>query len=276
MALNTRSGGPGEPPDGEITGGKPSPPAGSGPGGRTGPRVPPADQEDLLPCGRRLSDVWEAWDRGRTADDPHLAVCPYCGAALADLTALAQAVHQSRGVGWIDEPADLTDRIMDVVRLELRPGRTLPLGGPDEDSWIVEAAAARVFRAAADSLDGVRAGSCRISPAARRDSTAGPGRPDSRGPVAIRIQVVAAPHRNLPELAGLVRTQVAVAARAAIGIEVDRVDVMVVDLFDSDSDSDSGGGDGDEGDSGGEGDSDTESGRGRGRDSVDDEDEARG
>lgn len=194
---------------------------------------------ELLPCGRELSVVWEAWDALESApgagalqvtapdvagwhvSDPHLVECPYCSAALADLASLSAAVERTRAVEppGPAEVSDLTARVMDIVRLELRPGRPLPLGEPDDDLWIVEAAAARAFRAAAESLPGVRAGSCRVSPR-------------ERGPVHVRLEVAAGVQLNLPELAEEIRSRVAESARDAIGIEVESIDVLVVDLFD--------------------------------------------
>lgn len=227
---------------------------------------------ELLPCGRELGAVWEAWDernvrydwrgahgvqdaygardtlgaqethgvrgsRGAPDDaDPHLTECPYCSAALADLATLGEAVDRTRGAGppAAAEVSDLTSRVMDIVRLELRPGRPLALGEADDDMWIVEAAAARAFRAAAETLPGVRAGSCRISPR-------------ERGPVSVRLEVAAGVHLNLPELAEEIRTRIADSARDAIGIEVESIDVLVVDLFEDDEGEDNDGDDGADG-----------------------------
>ncbi|MEU0527264.1 hypothetical protein [Streptomyces niveus] len=200
---------------------------------------------ELLSCGRELSAVWDAWDDRDSAGgssgvtDPHLVECPHCSAALADLAALGEAVDRTRAAERPGpaEVSDLTARVMDIVRLELRPGRPLPLGEPDEDLWIVEAAAARAFRGAAESVPGVRAGSCRIGPR-------------ERGPVRVRLEVAAGLHLSLPDLAEEIRARVAAAARDTIGIEVESIDVLVVDLFDSDGDGDSHGaadGDGDGG-----------------------------
>ncbi|MEW1718082.1 hypothetical protein [Streptomyces sp. NPDC093109] len=218
MALNARPGRPGEP--GETPGHE------------------QIHDEEPLPCGRELSAVWEAWDAGEASGDPHLTTCPHCAAALADLAALDDAVREARTDEAPDPAglAELTGRVMDIVRLELRPGRTLPLGGPEDDAWIVEAAAARAFRAAAETLPSVRAGSCRITPldpdAARRPTTAGAG-PGDRGPVRVRLEVAAGLRWRLPELAESVRERVAEAAREAIGIDVARIDVLIVDVLDA-------------------------------------------
>ncbi|MEW2071446.1 hypothetical protein [Streptomyces sp. NPDC007346] len=201
------------------------------------------EEEQRLACGRTLSDVWDAWDTGRTADDPHVPACPHCSAALAGLDGLGDAVRRARA----EEPgvpetatAAVTARVMDLVRLELRPGHSLPLGEPEEDQWIVEAAAARLLRAAVDALPGVRAGSCRIAPLDPADPT---------GPVHVRVEVVASLDRSLPDLADAVRARIAAVADRDIGISLGAADVLVVDIMDDDHSY----GDGDDGADGYEG-----------------------
>ncbi|MFE9015535.1 hypothetical protein [Streptomyces cyaneofuscatus] len=190
------------------------------------------EEEERLACGRLLSDVWDAWDAGRTADDPHLTACPHCSAASAELTGLGDAVRRT----CAEEPgvpeaaaAAVTARVMDLVRLELRPGRPLPLGEPEEDHWIVEAAAARLLRAAVDALPGVRAGSCRIAPLDPADPT---------GPVHVRVEVVASLDRSLPDLADAVRARIAEVADQDIGIRLGAADVLVVDILDDEEEDD--------------------------------------
>ncbi|MGK5529832.1 hypothetical protein [Streptomyces sp. URMC 129] len=195
------------------------------PGERSGePADEPVDGEPL-PCGRSLREVWDLWDEGPADADPHLRSCPHCTAALDELRLLGDVVRQTRTA----EPAEpgthaVTARVMDIVRLELRPGRTLPLGEPDEDTWVVEAAAARVCRAAAESLPGVRAGSCRVAP---------PEDGARRGPVRVRLEIVADLSWTVPALADAVRDRVAAAAREDLGLDVDAIDVAVVDMTDA-------------------------------------------
>ncbi|WP_107485908.1 Asp23/Gls24 family envelope stress response protein [Streptomyces marincola] len=183
---------------------------------------------DELPCGRPLMEVWEDWDEGRAERDPHYARCPHCTAALAEMRALGAFVEQSRaappGPREMPDARAVTARVMDIVRLELRPGRTLPLGEPDEDAWIVEAAAAKTFRAAAESLPGVRAGSCRVTPGDPRAAGRGAA-------VLVRLEVAAGPDWTVPRLADAVRERVARAAREAIGLAVSAIDIVVVDIL---------------------------------------------
>ncbi|MET3985726.1 Asp23/Gls24 family envelope stress response protein [Streptomyces sp. PvR034] len=188
---------------------------------------------ELLPCGRDLADLWEEPRPG--ADRAHPPACPHCAAALDDLARLRDAVRadgsdgsdgsegsdgSGGGLGGAADldGAGLVERIMGVVRLELRPGRTLPLGGPEEDGWIFEAVAAKVLRAAADGVPGARSGSCRIRPE------------EARGPVDVEIEVTVGMTRGAREVAELVRARVRGAAEAALGLEVAAVHVRVADL----------------------------------------------
>ncbi|MEU6992889.1 Asp23/Gls24 family envelope stress response protein [Streptomyces sp. NPDC046465] len=181
---------------------------------------------ELLPCGR---DVWSVWERAEDGEpDPHAETCPHCAEALDTLRRLEDVVSAARETEPREPEADaaaLVGRVMDVVRLELRPGRTLPLGEEDEDAWIVEAAAARTVRAAAETLSGVRAGSCRIEPLT---AEGGP-----RGPVRVRVAVTVALTWNLQEVAERVRDRVLEAVDAELGLRVTEVDVTIADVTDS-------------------------------------------
>lgn len=197
--------------------------AGPAPGGS-------APAEEVLRCGRTLHEVWDAWDEDRATGDPHYASCPHCTAALHGLRMLDEFVRTARTEDEEAGSADgraagdrateaVTDRVMDIVRRELRPGRSLPMGEPDEETWIVEAAAARVVRSALDALPGVRAGSCRFTP--------DPERPVVR----VRVEVAADLTRGFPELGDAVRDRIGAAAQDLLGLEVAAVDVAVVDVL---------------------------------------------
>ncbi|WP_420078833.1 Asp23/Gls24 family envelope stress response protein [Streptomyces sp. JL4002] len=199
-----------------------------GPYGAPGPRGPSdAEEPVLLACGRDLAALWEDPGRG---PDPHTDSCPHCRDALADLhhlrTAALAAGPPPDGPGDTDA---LARRVMDAVRLELRPGRSLPLGDADEDTWIHEAVAARALRTAAEDVPGVRAGSCRIAPPEGR---AGPG----RGPVTVHIEVTAAYGCDLRATSGAVRDRTVRAADERLGLAVAAVHVTVTDLHDAPDD----------------------------------------
>ncbi|MEU5583381.1 Asp23/Gls24 family envelope stress response protein [Streptomyces huasconensis] len=203
----------------------------------------PADdraEREPLPCGRELWSVWERRESGEP--DPHADDCPHCTGALNTLRHLEDVVSAARASEPPEpEEADasaLVGRVMDVVRLELRPGRTLPLGEEDEDAWIVEAAAARAVRAAAETLTGVRAGSCRIEVRPLDGAPPAPAGHLRRGPVEIRLEVQVALTRNLQEVAERVRRRVLEAAATELGMPVATVDVTISDLIDDMNDTD--------------------------------------
>ncbi|MEU7697622.1 Asp23/Gls24 family envelope stress response protein [Streptomyces sp. NPDC039028] len=184
--------------------------------------TPPADdlgdEDTRLPCGQLISEVWDRWERQE--HDAHQAACDHCRHEVEDLQRLESAVQ---GLREETEPtgADvtaLTRRVMDVVRLELRPGRPLPLGEPEENLSIMEAVAARTLREAAETVPGVHAGSCRLELT--------PHAPE----IAVRIEVHAPADGILPEIAERIRSAVRTAATAELGMSVSPVDVLISDL----------------------------------------------
>ncbi|MFD9006560.1 hypothetical protein ACFV0T_37390 [Streptomyces sp. NPDC059582] len=189
---------------------------------RTGPAAgarPFADDE-VLPCGRLLSQVWEqAQDDGR-AVEPHTMSCPHCREAvegLATVNAAAQALRAEDPPGL----RALTDRVMDAVRAEARLGRLLPLADPDRDLRIAETAAAQVLRQAADSVPGARAAACKLAPEGQ-----------STG-VRVTMTLAVALDRPLPDLADQVRRTVLHSAGQELGLTVTAVDITVVDVLET-------------------------------------------
>ncbi|MCX4858693.1 Asp23/Gls24 family envelope stress response protein [Streptomyces canus] len=185
------------------------------------------DDDEVLPCGRLLSRTWEDWEQ--RPDDAHLRSCPYCRDAVRELDRMESAVRDLRTEavdGSLYDAEPLTRRIMDVVRMELRPGRPLPLGEPAEDLWIMEAVAARTLRAAAETVAGVRAGSCRLLDAGADDA----GADGVVEGVGVRLDIHAPAGAPLPELAAQVRERVWEAADRELGLVVAMVDIRVTDL----------------------------------------------
>ncbi|MFF1925633.1 Asp23/Gls24 family envelope stress response protein [Streptomyces sp. NPDC058221] len=179
--------------------------------------------DERLPCGRLLSDVYDTWEQ--QAPDPHLDDCPHCRRAVDELESLESAVRDLREETDAEEAYDaapLTQRVMDVVRLELRPGRPLPLGEPDEDIWIMEAVAARTVRAAAETVTGVRAGSCRIVP--------GPPGPHGPARIDVALDIHAPVAADLRELAEEVRLRVLDTVDRQLGLGITEIDIRITDL----------------------------------------------
>ncbi|MFD9590105.1 Asp23/Gls24 family envelope stress response protein [Streptomyces sp. NPDC059980] len=183
------------------------------------------EDDELLPCGRPLGEVWEIAE-DPTRADAHGEGCPHCGRALDEWTRLESLVGGLRDetdtVASYDA-TPLTRRVMDVVRVELRPGRPLPLGDPAEDLWIMEAVAARTLRTAGETVAGVRAGSCRIVPRT-------PSAPGGSAGVDVRLDIVAPVDAALEHLAERVRERVLDVARGRLGMDVTAVDIRITDL----------------------------------------------
>ncbi|MFD8643922.1 Asp23/Gls24 family envelope stress response protein [Streptomyces zaomyceticus] len=182
------------------------------------------DGEDLevLPCGRDLAGVWEHADLPGT--DPHIATCTSCRQAVQDLEHLRAAVLSPA----VAPPADIDTtvvvrRVMDAVRMELRPGRNLPLGEVGDDNWIYESVAARILRAAAEQVPGVRAGSCRIAPPGSRTHP-------TRGPSAVDLGITVVYGQDLPDTTRAVRESLIRAARQRLGLSLGDLNVTVTDL----------------------------------------------
>lgn len=202
------------------------------------------DQPEVLPCGQALDELWERWTEAPAAadNDPHLSTCPHCTAALDELRLLDEFVRQQverdereAARTPLADTGRITERVMDIVRTELRPGASVPLGEPDEDHWITETAAARTFRNAAEREAGVQAGSCRIAPVEGPERRfAMPGARLPRVPIRVSLGIVAPLrlHTPVPEIASRVRDLVSTAAKEELGMEVRAVDVVVIDLSD--------------------------------------------
>ena len=180
-----------------------------------------------LPCGRFVEDVFDDLEVGRA--DEHSRGCPHCATARRSLTTLMEATR-----ALVDDPAEpppnLLDRIMQAVRAEGRRGAALPLVPTDDTGAaapdlgpvdISEQAVAAVVRYAADTVEGVRARSCRIVV-------------DPADPHALRIEMtVSLRYGTGPaqDLLDIVRARIGSALQGQVGVRAGAVDLHVVDLW---------------------------------------------
>jgi hypothetical protein len=189
----------------------------------TGPKpgaadVPSFADDVVTPCGRLLSRIWEQARDTAQAADPHISSCPHCREAAEGLSAVTAA---SQALRTGDRPGleALADRVMNIVRAEVRLGRLLPLADPDRALRIAESAAAKVLRQAADRVPGARAAACRFVPV-------GDG-VDLR----VTMTLAAALDRPLPDRIHQVRRSVLRSAGQDLGLAVTAVDITVVDVL---------------------------------------------
>lgn len=189
----------------------------------------------LLPCGRRLEDVWDRLDaRPATPVDKHERSCPHCQTARSSLQALAEATRAVCEDTSLTPSPTLQGRIMSAVRAEVRRGARLPLPpgelGPVDVS---EQAVATVLRFAADTIDGVRARRCRL----QRTEAPTTGEPvdtwaGGTSPVRVDISIAIRYSRSTTrELVETVRARVAAVAAAQVGLNVFAIDIEVEDVY---------------------------------------------
>ncbi|MEW2417829.1 hypothetical protein AB0953_29505 [Streptomyces sp. NPDC046866] len=167
---------------------------------------------ELLPCGRPLGRAWKQARDATDAADPHSSRCPYCRDAIEGLTALDRATSALRAEEQSDSH-NLATRIINAVRAEARLGSLLLLDDPDHDLRISERAAAKVLRRAADTVPGIRAASCRMTPA--------------KGSHAVTITLAATLDQPLQGRAQEVRRAVLHAAEHVLGLAVTTVDLEI-------------------------------------------------
>jgi hypothetical protein len=181
---------------------------------------------DRLPCGH---DVDQLWDHlALDALDEHARSCEHCQAALTEIRPLRTATSVLAAEP-VRPPADLRAKVMAVVRAPAAAAPRITLPGPAGNRLVIsEHAAAIILRAAGDTVDGVRARSCRLQPDAPSASTGtSPGRnvcTDLKLSISLRF--------DIPVLAAAraVRAAVRTAARAQLGLTLGRVDIDVVDV----------------------------------------------
>ncbi|MFD0008782.1 hypothetical protein ACFVJ4_41335 [Streptomyces sp. NPDC127178] len=127
-----------------------------------------------------------------------------------------------------------TEAWTQAVRHQLGLGRLLPLGGPDDGTWITEQAAVRALGRAAAEIPGVWLDSLRIGsaplepvpePAVRPPASALPP-----GPLRIDAAFTASLEQPLPETVDQLRSTLLNAAAERLGLAAVTADLRVTDL----------------------------------------------
>lgn len=128
----------------------------------------------------------------------------------------------------------MTEAWTQAVRHQLDLGRLLPLGGPDDGTWITEQAAVRALGRAAAEVPGVRVETLRVGSAPLEPVSEPAVRPPAGalppGPLRIEAAFTASPGQPLPESAEQLRSALLNAAAEALGLATVTADLRVTDL----------------------------------------------
>ncbi|HEX2130249.1 MAG TPA: Asp23/Gls24 family envelope stress response protein [Actinophytocola sp.] len=172
--------------------------------------------EYLLPCGRDVDEVWSGLGE---PVDVHERDCPHCRATRGSLLVLRDVTRELAD-DETEPSRDLTGRIMAAVRADLRRHDLLPLPTPEPGSLEVSAqAVAAVVRFAADGVAGVRARRCRVTAGA------------AAGALAVELNLAVSYHGFVRHLLDDVRDRVESAVGARIGVRLERLDLVLDDLY---------------------------------------------
>ncbi|MFF3454012.1 hypothetical protein ACFYXH_06700 [Streptomyces sp. NPDC002730] len=127
-----------------------------------------------------------------------------------------------------------TEAWMQAVRRQLDLGRLLPLGGPDDGTWITEQAAVRPLRRTAAEIPGVWLETLRIGPAPLEPVSEPAVRPPASalppGPLRIEAAFTASMGQPLPQTAEQLRSTLLDVAAERLGLATVAVDLRVTDL----------------------------------------------
>ncbi|WP_395364347.1 hypothetical protein ACHGLA_27970 [Streptomyces sp. YH02] len=123
---------------------------------------------------------------------------------------------------------------MESVRGRLGPGRLLPLGRPDDGTWITEQAAVRALWRKVAGVPGVELESMRIGPVPHEPVLEPAVRPPAGalppGPLSIEAAFTASVTLPVPQTAEQLRTTLLKAADEELGLSAVTVDLRVTDL----------------------------------------------
>jgi hypothetical protein len=173
---------------------------------------------DRLPCGRHIDQLWNHLANG--TPDEHARACQHCQAALTEIRPLVTATNELAAEP-VSPPDDLSARVMAVIRARIHPAPRIPLPGPAGMRLdISEPAAAMMLRAAGDTVDGVRARSCHLIPAAHDGNTF----------TGLQLTISLRYGTPASTAARAVRAAVYAAARRQFGLTLGHIDIEVTDI----------------------------------------------
>ncbi|WP_413317694.1 hypothetical protein AA0Z99_12075 [Agrococcus sp. 1P02AA] len=172
--------------------------------------------------GRTLEELSAYFDAGRSPQIAAIEQDPECQAMLASMERMSRltralAVDESHAVeaGWVD-------RVLAVVRDEVRAGRDLPLETIDDrtETTVTEGALRELARRAGDEVDGVLVGSVDL-------------RFDEQQALQVRVTIGVRFGAPMRERADEVRARIRTALAAHAPAPVQQLDVVIDDVFEA-------------------------------------------
>lgn len=182
----------------------------------------PPQESSSLPCGTDVDELTvQVVERTPPLDPEHQAGCPYCRAALGELSVLWSQVHALAEEDVV-APTDLVQRVLDEIQeLDYTGGRAV-IAAVDGDTAIAVRVVAVIARKAADSVDGTLLAMSRVSAGVEVGAV---GRS-----VVVQLDLIAALGVHLPALSTQIQRTVRDHVAALTGLSVVAVDVSVVDV----------------------------------------------
>ncbi|MGI8691643.1 MAG: Asp23/Gls24 family envelope stress response protein [Geodermatophilaceae bacterium] len=182
----------------------------------------PPQESSSLPCGTDVDELTvQVVERTPPLDPEHQAGCPYCRAALGELSVLWSQVHALAEEDVV-APTDLVQRVLEEIQeLDYTGGRAV-IAAVDGDTAIAVRVVAVIARKAADSVDGTLLAMSRVSAGVEVGAV---GRS-----VVVQLDLIAALGVHLPALSTQIQRTVRDHVAALTGLSVVAVDVSVVDV----------------------------------------------
>ncbi len=181
---------------------------------------------DTLECGHSLAELSAYLDTGQIADPAHLETCPECQAGLASLRHLSELGRELLSSDVADAGSGTDDwmqSILDNLRLELRPGRSIPLqsGNPNDTLRETEGSISALIRSVADALPGTAAGKCRLHGDV---TTPGAG-------ITVDVEVAVVYGHPMEERAAALRQELAKTLAAHTELTIQAINITVTDVL---------------------------------------------
>ncbi|MGR0161953.1 Asp23/Gls24 family envelope stress response protein [Paenarthrobacter nitroguajacolicus] len=186
---------------------------------------------DALDCGHSLAELSSYLDTGQIADPAHLRLCPECQAGLASLRRLSELGSELLSSDLADAGSgndDWMQSILDNLRLELRPGRNIPLRAenPHDTLWETEGSITALIRSVADALPGTAAGRCRL-----HGDITGADTSTAEAGITVDVEIAVVYGHPMEDRAAQLRRELAKTLAFQTELHVEAINITVTDVL---------------------------------------------